>query len=274
MADVDGLLKVAAVASAAAAALCALVLLLRARHVDTRGRTVLITGCDRGIGRELALLLARERGLRVLCACLTRDGQRALLAACDGCAAELSAPLLDVSDEASVARVARLARDAGGGSLHAVVHNAGVARGSFAEWTAVAEYRETMEVNFLGVVRLTKAVLPLVRAARGRVVAVSSATAVEGLGALPSQSAYVASKHALEAWCRCVRAECAGWGVRVITVNPGFTATELVRGVPRACAERWASLDPAVRCAWGERFYRAYARRVALGARISLRQPL
>lgn len=144
--------------------------------------------------------------------------------------------------------------------------NAGVTGGSFAEWTPLAEYRRVMDVNFFAAVALAKAALPCVRAARGRLVFVSSATAVEGCGQLPTLSAYVASKAALDAFARALRAELAGSGVRVLTLNPGFTRTALVRDTPAAADALWAALDAPARAPWGEAFATAYgarARRVS-----------
>jgi NAD(P)-dependent dehydrogenase (short-subunit alcohol dehydrogenase family) len=89
---------------------------LRSRTVDPRGRVVLITGCDTGIGRATAALLAEIDGLIVVAACLTQDGRAALLRELAGARAVVHAPLLDVTDARNIARVVEQvrARDACG----------------------------------------------------------------------------------------------------------------------------------------------------------------
>lgn len=253
-----------------AAAIAALLALaawwLRSRRLDARGRVVLVTGCDSGIGLEACRLLARTPGLRLVAGCLTESGRRALQDELTGAPAEVVACVCDVTRAQDVAACVALAAALGRGRLHCLVNNAGVTGGCFAEWTPLDEYRRVMEVNFFGAVAMTKAALPLLRAGAGRVVCLSSVTAVEGLGTLPTLSAYAASKHALEAFCRCLRAECAGCAVRVITVNPGFTATALVSGTPAAAERLWSRLGEGERAAWGAPHARAFFARARLAA--------
>ncbi|KAJ1624728.1 hypothetical protein T492DRAFT_598362 [Pavlovales sp. CCMP2436] len=237
--------------------------------IDATGRVVLVTGCDSGIGLETCRLFARVPGLSVVAACRTEAGRRVLLTECEGAPAHVVGCLCDVTQPRDVDACVALAASLGRGQLHALINNAGVNGGSFVEWTSLEEYRRVMEVNFFGAVAMTKATLPLLRAARGRLVNLSSVTAIEGAGTLPTISAYAASKHALEAFSRCLRAECAGIGVHVITINPGFTATALIQGTPAVAEQLWAALsDEEKEGAWSSRFAAAYFRRARLAARL------
>lgn len=236
------------------------------RRVSPKKRTVLITGCDKGIGHALCGLLARERGVTIVATCLTNEG-RARLRNLQA-SGSLHIIVGDITDQAHVEECVMLVQRVCGGALDALVNNAGVARGSFVDWTSLQDFREAMEVNFFGLVGITKAMLPMVIQGRGRVINVSSVTGVEGLGTLPTQAAYVCSKHAVEAFSRCLRAECQLFGVQVITVNPGFTRTALVEGTLTRIQRLWTNVEPAVRRRWGNAFVAQYMSRVLWGSRI------
>ena len=182
--------------------------------------------------------------------------------------------------EACVARVSA----ATGGRLFALVNNAGVNLGCMAEWTSMSLCRKVFDVNFFGVVALSKLCMPMLRkqqhllaaeaelagsrragchdaAPAARIINVSS---VLGVAPLPALSSYVASKHAVEAFTRVLRAEClACGGVRVVGLNPGFFRTELLAaGITQveAAWENMASSGGAagnveVQAAWGGAAY-------------------
>ncbi|XP_066274624.1 D-beta-hydroxybutyrate dehydrogenase, mitochondrial-like [Branchiostoma lanceolatum] len=101
--------------------------------------------------------------------------------------------------------------------LYALVNNAGVSQPGEIEWVSLATYRRAMEVNTFGAVRVTKAFLPLIRWAKGRVVNTSSGS---GLHAHPAQSAYCMTKAALESFSDALRHEMHKWGVKVVIVEP------------------------------------------------------
>jgi NAD(P)-dependent dehydrogenase (short-subunit alcohol dehydrogenase family) len=177
---------------------------------------ILITGATRGIGRAL-VDLAAGRGHEVL-AC-GRDADA--LAALPGTpvVADLAHP------ETLAAAVAGIDR------LDALVHCAGMVRLGPVADTPYATWAEHLTVNLAAPAELTRALLPALRAARGRVVFVNSGA---GLRASPDWSAYAASKHGLRALADSLRAEEAGNGVRVSSVFPGRTATDMQRGVRAA----------------------------------------
>jgi len=112
------------------------------------------------------------------------------------------------------------------GRLDAVVNNAGTVLPGPLEALPLAEVRRQLEVNVIGQLAVTQAVLPRLRVSRGRVVFVSS---VSGRVATPMVGAYNASKFALEGMADALRMELAPWGVKVALVEPAQTDTDLWR---------------------------------------------
>jgi NAD(P)-dependent dehydrogenase (short-subunit alcohol dehydrogenase family) len=180
--------------------------------------SVLITGASRGIGRAAALALDRA-GHDVIAG--VRDTEAA-----DRLAAEASGRLrtvrLDVTDATSV----RAAADAVGGRLDALVNNAGVVVGGIVEALDLDALRRQLEVNVVGQVAVTQALLPAVRAAAGRVVFMSS---VSGRVSAPGLTPYTASKFAIEAIADGLRLEVRRWGIHVVLVEPGSIDTDMWR---------------------------------------------
>jgi uncharacterized protein len=180
----------------------------------------LVTGASSGIGEATARRLAREPGVHIVLLARREERLRAL-------AAELAAPAsvlaVDLVDEGAPARV-RAHVEAEHGRLDLLVNNAGASwRGRFAEvgWENV---RRTMAINFDAVVRLTEALLPLLRESAPSAIVNVASTA--GRVARPGTGAYSASKFALAGWSDALAAEEAAHGVHVGLVLPGFIATE------------------------------------------------
>ena len=187
----------------------------------------LITGAAGGIGAALARRLAPTHDL-----VLGGRGSAALGALC----AELGAtPLqLDLTrPETFAAALAGLER------VTNVVHNAGVVELGAVETQAHEVWTHTLTVNTVAPAELTRLLLPSVRRERGTVVFVNSGA---GLTANPGWASYAASKHALKALADALRGEEAPHGVRVSSVYPGRTATEMQRKVR---TQEGAAYDPA-----------------------------
>lgn len=182
---------------------------------------VVITGASKGIGRACALRLDRA-GFRVF-AGVRRDADAEALRTA---ASERLTPLrIDVADAGSIAAAARSVADAVGETgLAGLVNNAGVAIAGPLEFLPPAELRRQLEVNVVGQVAVTQALLPLLRRARGRIVNMGS---ISGLSALPFTGAYAASKHALEAITDALRVELLPWGIHVVVIEPGVIATPI-----------------------------------------------
>ncbi len=132
---------------------------------------------------------------------------------------------LDVTDpgqiERAVERVGELGARCG---LDALVNNAGIAVGGPLELLSMEEVRSQFEVNVFGQVAVTRALIPALRRARGRIVLISS---VGGLVATPYTAPYAASKYALEAVGNALRVELAGSGIQVALIEPGSVATPI-----------------------------------------------
>jgi NAD(P)-dependent dehydrogenase (short-subunit alcohol dehydrogenase family) len=191
--------------------------------------TVLITGATDGLGRAAALLLA-QRGYRVFAAGRSAE-KRAQL---DAVTREKKLPLetlqLDVCDEGSV-RLAVAEVLVKAGAIDVLINNAGLSFLATVEDMSLADWRSQFETNFFGVIRLTQAVLPHMRARRkGRIVMISS---VSGLVTPPTQGAYSASKHAIEGLSNALRHELYPFGIATALIEPGY----IVTGIQQASKE-------------------------------------
>ncbi len=181
-----------------------------------QNQVVLITGASSGLGRHLAGAFARV-GCRVI---LVARGAEALESAAEElrAAGGQATPLpCDLTSDADVERLVERVRGEFG-RLDVLVNNAGrSARGALRD-TPVSQFEELIELNLLAVVRLTRAALPLLLAARGQVVNIGSLAAKSAgrwLGAYP------ASKFALAAYTQQLRLELADEGLHVLLVCPG-----------------------------------------------------
>jgi NAD(P)-dependent dehydrogenase (short-subunit alcohol dehydrogenase family) len=134
---------------------------------------------------------------------------------------------LDVTDPAAIdACIAGIESDYG--RLDALLNNAGAGHLGTIELESVDAVRDVMEVNFFGVVAMTKAAMPLLRASRGRVVTVSS---VGGVIGQPFNEAYCAAKFAVEGFMEAFASVAQTVGVRVSVVEPGAVRSEFVANV-------------------------------------------
>eukprot|EP00803_Ostreobium_quekettii_P007535 evm.model.scf_110EXC.2 EVM.evm.TU.scf_110EXC.2 scf_110EXC:23669-28738(+) len=190
------------------------------------GAAIVVTGCDSGIGRCIALHLARTHRAHVFAGCLTSSGADALQAETSE-GHRLSPFLMDVTSDASVAAGLDFVKGRlEGRPLFAVINNAGIAKGMLVEFTSMEEYKAVMDVNLFGMIRVTKAFLPLLVEARGRIVNITSCAA---LGAGPGGSAYAASKFAATAFSDSARRELQSQGVKVVQILPGFLKTGMTQ---------------------------------------------
>lgn len=180
---------------------------------------VLVTGASTGIGRETALLLDRH-GFTVFAGVRKASDGEELAAAASG---SLVPVLLDVTKPEQIAQAAALITDRTVG-LAGLVNNAGIASAAPLEFVPIDDLRHQLEVNVVGQVAVTQAMLPLLRAARGRIINVTS---IGGLIAGQMLGPYNASKFALEAITHVLRQELAPWGIEAIAIEPGQIATPI-----------------------------------------------
>ncbi|MFC7342623.1 SDR family oxidoreductase [Saccharopolyspora griseoalba] len=176
----------------------------------------LVTGASRGIGAAVARELSSTHDLL-----LGGRDTDALQSLADELPGHAEPWAVELTDHSAVAeKVAGLDR------LDALVHSAGLVElGSVAEMTGDS-WRRTFELNLFAVTELTRHALPALRETRGHVVLVNSGA---GLSAKPNWGAYAASKFALRAFADVLRAEESASGLRVTSVFPGRTATDMQR---------------------------------------------
>lgn len=186
----------------------------------SRRPSVLITGASSGIGLALALHFERQ-GFEVFAGVRRRQDAQALLAQSAG---HLVPLILDVTRPDTIEAALAVVQAHTQGQLNALVNNAGVAFSGPLETTPQADVEALFQVNVLGTFAVTRAFLPLIRQARGRIVNVSS---ISGLFAAPGLTAYSASKFAVEGLTESLRVELAPFGVRVASVAPGKIDTPI-----------------------------------------------
>ncbi|KAH9502729.1 hypothetical protein Btru_069614 [Bulinus truncatus] len=223
---------------------------LPANHLPSENKSVLITGCDSGFGFALALKLD-SLGMQVFAGCLNDDGVGAKELKCK-CSNRLQVLQLDVTSPKDIETAADLIRSkVGEEGLWGLVNNAGVWYFADLELTSEIILQKVMDVNLFGAIRVTKAVLPLVKQARGRIINVSSLlgrVSVEGNGA------YGMSKHALVAYSNTLRLEMKKWGVDVSLIEPTAYYTANMQGpvLQERKEELWGSLDEQTKQMYGK----------------------
>lgn len=207
---------------------------------------VLLTGASSGIGRELALALARRQA-RLLLVARREELLRETVEQCRLLGSDADYLAGDVTDPADRDAAIYRLEDRWQG-LDVLVNNAGAsAHGLFAD-SDEHTMRGVMEVNFFAPVEFTRRALPLLL--RGRNSAIVNIGSIIGHRGLPFNSEYAASKFALRGWSESLRAELIGDGIDVLMVSPGTTDTEffdhlLAKRASLPWADRAGGIPPA-----------------------------
>jgi NAD(P)-dependent dehydrogenase (short-subunit alcohol dehydrogenase family) len=184
-------------------------------------KRVLITGCSSGFGL-LTAVGAAKRGYDVVATMRNLDKIDPLQNALDAQNVSARIEKLDVTDPDSIDQLAKKI-----GPIDILVNNAGILiTGSFLDQTD-EESRRVFETNYFGIVNLTKAFTPgMIAQESGRIINIAS---LAGLLGHPFNAAYAASKHALVGFTKSIRVELAPFGIDVISVEPGYHKTEIIR---------------------------------------------
>ncbi len=184
-------------------------------------KSVLVTGASTGIGRATALRMDAE-GWRVF-ASVRREEDAASLR--EAASERLVPVILDVTEAEQISAAAeQIAGAVGEAGLDGLVNNAGIAVMGPLETTPIDDLRKQIEVNLISQVAVTQAMLPLIRAARGRVVFLSS---IGGRMAMPFGAPYHASKYGIEAVVDSLRQELRPWKIDVVAIEPGSIDTPI-----------------------------------------------
>jgi NAD(P)-dependent dehydrogenase (short-subunit alcohol dehydrogenase family) len=202
-------------------------------------RRAVITGASSGIGRACALRLD-AKGWIVYAGVLNDTEADELRTVAS---ARLHPLVLDVTDKSSIAAAARLVSgEAGGQGLQGLVNNAGISMVSPLELISIDDLRLQLDVNVVGPVAVTQALLPMIRLGQGRIVNIGSAS---GSVATPFVGPYAASKAALERITDTLRMELAPWKIAVSLITPARVATPIWRtaGIAAIKVSRGMSSD-------------------------------
>lgn len=198
-------------------------------------RTVLVTGASTGIGRATAERLHRD-GFEVFGGVRREADAEALRGL------GIRPILLDVTDATHIEAAARTLHDhCGPRGVYGLVNNAGIAVAGPVEIVDLNALRRQLEVNVVGLIAVTQALLPLLRDARGRLVNVGSQG---GRVTAPYVGVYTASKHALVALTNALRLELKPWRIQVAIIEPGAVSTPIWDKGREAVAHARTAPDP------------------------------
>ena len=198
--------------------------------------SVLVTGAGRGIGRSIVEHLAGV-GWDVIAGVRSESDAAAVTALAPQ---RISPVILDVTDAGQIAAL----DDSLPPRLDAIVNNAGVVVSGPMEAVTPDDWRKQLDINVIGQLAVTQAVLPRLRESRGRVVFISS---VNGRLSMPLVGAYAASKFALEAAADALRMELRPWRIDVSVVEPAQTDTDMWRTADAMVEQTVEALTPAHR---------------------------
>ena len=197
-------------------------------HCVMNSKVVLITGCSSGFGKSLVTGFLQE-GFTVVATMRDARKREALF---DSERVKFQGRLfieeLDVTKASDRSAIASFLQDNLDGRLDVLINNAGYGLFGVFEELSESSIRDQMEVNFFGVIELTKLLLPALRAQKGIIFNLSS---IMGLIAPPISSLYCASKFAIEGWSESLHYELAPHSVRVIIIEPGSFRTQFGKNI-------------------------------------------
>lgn len=207
-----------------------------------KNQVVWITGASSGIGEALALQFAAESARLVLSA-RRRDELERVRKRCveAGLQADQALVLpLDITDHEAMPAAVQAVRDAFG-RIDLLINNAGISQRSKCVDTDMSVYRTILEVDVLGQIALTKAVLPVMLEQGSGHLAVTSSVAGK-IGA-PLRTGYCAAKHAMMGFFDALRAEVAADGLKVTTITPGYIRTNVSENALNGDGSRFGRMD-------------------------------
>ena len=210
---------------------------------DLTGRTALITGASRGIGRAAALLLARQ-GARVVLAARNEELLDEVAGAVRAGGGEAHPMALDLGHHESIPTAVR-GLPSEFAAVDILVNNAGITADNLLARMTLEQWQRVLDVNLTGAFVLTKALVRgMMRRRHGRVVSVSSVAGVVGNA---GQANYAASKAGLIGFSKSLARELLSRGITVNVVAPGFIETDMTAALPDGAGERFLEQHGLVR---------------------------
>jgi 3-oxoacyl-[acyl-carrier protein] reductase len=209
--------------------------------IDLTGKSALVTGGSRGIGKAIGLRLARQGADVAFSYKGNTDAAKATAAEIESIGTRALAIQGDVRDPESAEAVVKTALEAFG-KIDILVNNAGVTRDDLIMRMSAEAWREVLETNLFGAFWMTKAVTrPMLKARAGRIVNITS---VSGQAGQMGQANYSSAKAGLIGLTKATARELGSRGITVNAVAPGFVLTELTQGLPDALKEEITSRTP------------------------------
>jgi 3-oxoacyl-[acyl-carrier protein] reductase len=224
--------------------------------IDLSGKSAVVTGGSRGIGRAIAVRLATQ-GADVAFSYKGNDAAaKETAAAIEGLGRRALAIQADVSQPEAAETLVKTAIEAFG-KIDILVNNAGITRDDLIMRMSVEAFREVLETNLFGAFYATKAVTrPMLKAKGGRIVNITS---VSGQAGQTGQANYSAAKAGLIGLTKATARELASRGITCNAVAPGFVLTELTKDLPEALQAEITARTPLGRFATTEEIASAVA---------------
>uniref|UniRef100_A0A0K0E3Q9 Retinol dehydrogenase n=1 Tax=Strongyloides stercoralis TaxID=6248 RepID=A0A0K0E3Q9_STRER len=205
-------------------------------------KCIIITGCDSGFGNKLALK-CNEKGFIVFACCLTKEGYDKI----HKIDKRILPYLLDITNQSNIEEFSNYVLDTISKSkswkLYALVNNASVF-GAYGpdDWTNIEFYKNTIDVNLFGTIRMIHAFKEQLKKANGRIVTMSSCVANTPL---PYATPYNISKRAIEGYIDTIRLELKKWNVKCVLIQPSCYKTEMLKkeSSDKRLQEAWSGLS-------------------------------
>lgn len=203
--------------------------------MDLTGKVVWITGASSGVGLALAIVAVRAGAKVIISSSNSERLQQAAEKCCNAVATAATLEevarrvvvlRLDVAEPQSIAAAMEFVRQQNL-KIDILINNAGIGQCALIAATSEEVERRIFEINYWGAVRMTKAILPLMKNNGGGQIAVTSS--VLGFFSIPARSSYAASKHAIQAYFSALSIECCRDGIAVTIAAPGRLATPFAR---------------------------------------------
>jgi 3-oxoacyl-[acyl-carrier protein] reductase len=211
---------------------------------EFNGKTAIVTGGSRGIGRAVVLMLA-DNGAHVAFNYLSnQEKAAALVKEVEAKGVKCLASQVDVRDFDAVKKWTADVREKLGG-LDILVNNAGIVRDKPLMMTLEEDWQDVIDTNLTGMFHVTRAcIVTFLKQRQGNIVNISS---LSGLIGLPGQTNYSAAKGGMNSFTKALAKETAAYGVRVNAVAPGFIETDMVAQIENAQREKLLKTIPLAR---------------------------